>query len=222
METVFLLVLTGAIFFKIWSILGKKTGHEKKHNSDWIIGQYSDKTLSNNVVILPNNMKNEESISDNEQDDALVGKLADLQKRLPSFNQDKFLNGSSRAFETIVTSFAKGKIKNLEHLLSPDVFVKFKDVIDIREAKKEKIEVEIDNVIANILDVNIQSNQVFIAVQFQSDQMYATISEDGLSFDNPAKLSATIIDTWLFQRELDNNSDIWLLSKTEFKINEPV
>ena len=57
-------------------------------------------------------------------------------KETYEFNEDakkEFLNGAKIAYETIITSFAKGKLAEIKSLLNADVYKLFNDAI------KEKI-----------------------------------------------------------------------------------
>ena len=53
-------------------------------------------------------------------------------QQIPNFNRTTFLSGAQRAFEMIVTSFAKGEFDILKALIGKTLFKKFEDIINKR------------------------------------------------------------------------------------------
>ena len=102
-------------------------------------------------------------------------------RAIPGFNRDKFLNGAKKAFEIIVTSFAKGDVDTLENLVGKTLLKKFKDIIARR--KEEGISAETDFIGFNeaiITDAKItKSNLAKISVKFVSEQVNILRDKNG-------------------------------------------
>lgn len=217
METLFLILLTFIVFYRLWAVLGTRTGHEKQ-NHDWIVGQYNEQNQNgDNLIILPqkNDQKPDNSMQDHEAQ--LHNALEFLKTRIADFDADSFLKGAVRAFEYIVISFAKGDLKKIKSLLAKPVYKKFEDVIKLRLERGDHVDIEVGDIIPSFIRVDSQEDKVLITVQFQSEQMVATVSQDGQIYDNPSRLKSVVLDTWTFVKSFDSIDNIWLLLKTEAK-----
>ena len=47
----------------------------------------------------------------------------------------EFVKGAKIAYETIITSFAKGKLKDIKSLLDKNVYQQFEDALKVRNEK---------------------------------------------------------------------------------------
>ena len=217
MEIILLAALSAFVFYRLWTVLGTRTGEEKTR--DWPTAAKAESTQiieSDNVIVLPNR-KVRPSETSNESTRSFDSALAQLKENDPTFNEEIFLRGCSRAFEKIVVSYANGDHTQLKKLLSKDVYTKFSDAIDARQQSGQQMEAQIDFVEAEIVDVKLTKTSASITVQFSSEQMLATVNADGVSHDNPARLKANVSDVWTFKRTFSSTSSIWLLVKTESK-----
>jgi predicted lipid-binding transport protein (Tim44 family) len=219
MEIILLAMLSAFVFYRLWTVLGTRTGEEKTR--DWsMASKVENKSAidNDNVIVLPNRKVNNDS--SNMTIDGKRGfetSLAGLKEKDTDFNEDTFLNGSSRAFEKIVIAYANSDHTLLKKLLSKDVYAKFAEAIEERQKSNHQMEASIDYVDAEIIDIKITKLSASITVQFKSEQMLAMVNADGISFDNPARLKTRVIDIWTFKRNFSSSSSIWVLVKTESK-----
>lgn len=136
---------------------------------------------------------------------------------IPGFNRDKFISGAKRAFEIIVTSFAKGDVETLETLVSKSLLKKFKEVISSR--KEEGISAETDFIGFNeavITDAKItKSNLAKISVKFVSEQVNILRNKQGEVMEGDENFIQSITDIWTFERSLNSTSPNWLLVSTK-------
>eukprot|EP01035_Chromulina_nebulosa_P025140 gene25140-32797_t len=212
-------MLSAFVFYRLWTILGTRTGEEKRRDLTVATKVEHNQSIdTDNIIVLPNRKVKTQS-SDNVSKNTQIfnSALTQLKEKDSSFNEDVFLRGSSRAFEKIVLAYAHSDHTLLKKLLSKDVYTKFLDAIEKRENKNHKMEASIDYVEAEIIDVKTTKINATITVQFKSQQMLATVNADGVSYDNPARLKTNVIDIWTFKRNFSSSSNIWLLTKTESK-----
>lgn len=217
MEIVLLAALSAFVFYRLWTVLGTRTGEEKTR--DWPTPakvETNHVAESDNVIVLPNR-KSPASEMASEPTRAFDHALSELKANDPSFSEESFLRGCSRAFEKIVVAYANADHTQLKKLLSKEVYSKFADAIDARQQNEQQLEALIDFVEAEIIDMKLTKASASITVQFQSEQMLATVNADGVSFDNPARLKTKVTDVWTFKRTFSSSSSIWLLVKTESK-----
>jgi len=217
MEIILLAMLTAFVFYRLWTVLGTRTGGEKTRESRVTAKTESSKTIdSDNIIVLPNR-KIRPSEPEIESTRAFESALTQLKTIDTTFNKNSFLTGAARAFEKIVLSYASGDITQLKKLLSKEVYAKFILAIEQRQQNNNYMEAVIDFVDGDIIDAKTTKSSASITVQFQSEQMLATLDEEGVSFDNPARLKTKVIDIWTFKRVFSSTSPIWLLVKTESK-----
>ena len=110
-DIILLGMIAGFIILRLRNILGRKTGHETK-----IYPNFAEKKFN-----VPNT-----NVKDLKQDlEVLEGQ-----------EKKDFLKGAEIAYETILTSFAKGDYQKLKSLLTPDMASNFKQAIDASSSLK--------------------------------------------------------------------------------------
>lgn len=136
---------------------------------------------------------------------------------IPGFDRDKFISGAKRAFEVIVTSFAKGDITTLENLVGNSLLKKFKDIVGQR--KNDGIVAETDFIGFNeaiISDAKItKANLAKISVKFVSEQVNILRNNKGEVLEGDENFIQSITDVWTFERALNSTSPNWLLVSTK-------
>ena len=110
-DIILLAMIAGFIILRLRNILGRKTGHESKIYTD-----FNEKRFKN---------INKKNINVNEVRDVLEGQ-----------DKKEFLKGAEIAYETIITSFAKGDKKKLEDLLTKQMSNNFYQAIEERNRLK--------------------------------------------------------------------------------------
>ena len=101
-DIILLGMIAGFIILRLRSILGRKTGHEPKIYQNFTEKKFNVPTNDNK------NLKQNLDILEGEE-------------------KKEFLKGAEIAYETILTSFAKGDVKKLTDLLTPDMADNFKE-----------------------------------------------------------------------------------------------
>lgn len=211
METILLLAATAFIFYRLWSVLGSRDGFEKK--MDWNVGQNEQNFPEDNVIVLSQDKV--EEVKDSGVFQNFEESIQKIKLCEPDFDIDLFLRGAQKAFKLIVKLFADGQLQKLQHLVSPQIYEKFRQAIEDRESREEKLEIEFLDVRSELLAIDFEDDKAMLTVEFESQQVAATVSGDGLSYDNPSRLTTTVRDVWTFKKALDSNTKIWILSKTK-------
>ena len=138
-------------------------------------------------------------------------------QQIPTFNRTTFLSGAQRAFEMIVTSFAKGEIDILKALIGKTLFKKFEDIINQR--KEEGITAETDFIgfnSAEIVSAKIdKNNKAKIAVRFVSEQANVLRNAEGNIIEGDENFIQTITDIWTFERNINSTTPNWTLVSTK-------
>ena len=130
--------------------------------------------------------------------------------------QKEFLKGAKIAYESIVTSFAAGNLKNIQSLLDKRVFANFSDAIKERKVKgliSETTFIGISS--ANIKNFNQKNNIFEVTVDFVTEIISCVKDKDkNLVSGSPERIKK-VYDTWKFSREVKSLSPNWLLVDTQ-------
>ena len=172
------------LIYRLRNVLGKRSGFEKK------IGKPQPKEKEINPL------KNIPQLKDSEN------KLSKAYEILSDFDHKKFLEGAKFAFETIINAFNNNDKKTLKNLLTKEVFLTFENAI---EEKKNNPNYQFYSIIVDeVTDVSVIDSLINVTLKITSEQFK----------DNDESTILKKQDTWTFQKKINSNSPIWLLSST--------
>jgi len=201
------------VILKLRSVLGTRTGFEKKNDPFAAPAERGDK-----VVPLPDRRQpQQDGPAATEAKAALenAGGLAAIRRADPSFDPDRFVAGAKAAFEMIVTAFAKGDEEELKPLLAPPVFESFAADIRRRRAAGETRETKVVGIrSATIREAKMEGREARVSVDIVSDQINVTRDSSGAVIDGDAKNPETVSDLWTFSRDTRAKGPEWFLVET--------
>jgi len=215
------------LLFKLRSVLGTRTGNERRYDPVQR-EQQPELRRDDNVIHIPGRepVKND---SDSATEDgapiwqgyaepgsALAGGLEKIAAADPGFSPRSFLEGARIAYEMVVQAFAEGDKKALKPLLSREVFDGFSGAIDIRQKNGETLEskfVGIDN--SEIVAAELAGRKASVTVRFIADLISATRNRAGEVIDGDAVKVRQITDVWTFERDVSSRDPNWRLVSTE-------
>ena len=187
-DIILLGMIAGFIILRLRSILGRKTGHESK--------------------IYPNFVEKKFSIPKND-----IKPIKQNLEILEGNNKKEFLEGAEIAYETILTSFAKGDLKKLKSLLTATMNTNFSGAIDSRN--KEKITSEFT--LIGIKESSVEKyekvkDDLSATVKFVAEVISVKKKDDKIIEGSPDKIKF-VTDIWKFTRNINNKSPNWYLSE---------
>ena len=186
-DIILLAMIAGFIFLRLRGILGKRTGFSEKLSSD--LKQEIQKETTNK------NLENQTF------DDSA---------------KQEFLNGAKVAYETIVTSFAKGDKNILKPLLNKEIYKNFSGEIDNR--KKENIKSELTFVgvkSAKIKNFEKKDNIYTFTVDFVSEIITCKKNKNNKVIEGDPDIIKTVNDIWKFSKNMWSNNPNWYLVETQ-------
>jgi predicted lipid-binding transport protein (Tim44 family) len=218
-DIIILAMAAGFIVLRLRSVLGRRTGHEPAPDSR---DPSSDDFNRNpdNVVNLPTPpRRSRESVAlDIEpayQGTPLEAGLVQIKMADPSFSASKFLEGAAKAFEFIVSAYARHDTGTLKPLLSADVYARFAGAIQEREERGETMETELVVLKPPKLEnVEVQDDRAIINVRFQSEQVNIVKDKDGNVVEGDREHVDSVTDVWTFARDLSSTDPNWVLIAT--------
>ena len=186
-DIILLAMIAGFIFLRLRGILGKKSGYEEDINQS-----FPHEVLDAKPIKKANN----ETFDEEEKKD--------------------FLKGAKIAYETIVTSFSKGNIKEIKSLLDKKVYDQFDEAVIDRKSKKlisETTFIGINK--AEIKEHYKNSNILEVTVEFVSEIISCIKDKDNkLVSGDPEKIKK-VHDIWKFSKDIRSSNPNWLLIDTQ-------
>ena len=189
-DIILLAMFAGFIILRLRNILGRKTGHQGKPTSRYFPkGMEVLKDIENNEAIRTGNI--EEEVKKN------------------------FLKGANIAYETIVTSFAKGDKKLLKGLLGKGLFEDFASVIDERKQKNLNYETTFIGIKSSkILEFKKIENIYKVSVNFVSEIITCVKDKNNQVIEGDPDTIKTVNDVWKFSKNMWSQDPTWYLVET--------
>ena len=186
-DIILLAMIAGFIFLRLRGILGKKTGFEEDVNSSFP----HEAPPVKNVVDLNIDTFDENAIKD-------------------------FVNGSKIAYETIITDFAKGKLKDIKSLLDKNVYQQFEEAIKDRNEKKLSSETTFIGInSAEVKEHQQNKNMLEVKVEFVSEIISCVKDKDNKVISGDPEKIKKVLDTWKFSKDTRSSNPNWLLIDTQ-------
>ena len=133
----------------------------------------------------------------------------------PSFARERFIEGARKAYEMIVSAFAKGDRDTLRRLLSPEVYDNFAREIARREEKGESVEtavVAIDD--TRVEDARSERGVNNVTLRFTVKLMTTRRDREGQILEG-GEHPVSVVDLWTFARVPASRDPNWKLVATE-------
>lgn len=205
--------VAGIILFRLYSVLGRRTGHERPPQERYGLTGPGDKPAdkpADNVVALPGRPPQPAIPAT-----PLARGLADVKSADRNFDADHFIAGARHAYELIVVAFAAGDRGTLRPLLSNEVYAAFDGVIAGRAERKEKVSftfVGFKDV--SITHAELKNRMAEISVTFQAQFISATSDATGTVIEGDPKSVRDVSDVWTFTRDTRSSDPNWTLVAT--------
>ena len=217
-----------AIFLKLRSVLGQRTGRERPPYDPYSARDAMRGATNDNVVTLPGRAPEggQKPADASEPSDrwkgiaepgtALALGLDAVAGEDKTFDAKHFVAGARAAYEMIVLAYAEGDRRALKNLLSREVYDGFEAAIRDRETKGETVEtrfVAIDK--SDITAAELRGRTAHVTVRFVSQLISVTRDKSGNVIDgNPEKVT-DVTDVWTFARDVSSRDPNWKLVATE-------
>ena len=186
-DIILLAMIAGFIFLRLRGILGKRTGFEGKVSADF------DKKYSKGVI--------EKSLEKEIFDDPA---------------KEEFLTGAKIAYETIITNFAAGNLKNIKMLLDKKIYSQFSEAIDERKQKGHVSETTFIGInSAKIQKHEKKENFMEVSVEFVSEIISSLKDKDKKILSGDPKKIKKVHDNWIFSKDLRSTNPNWVLIDTQ-------
>ena len=186
-DIILLAMIAGFIFLRLRGILGKKTGFEEDISSSF---------PHEAPEVKPAVKLNADTFDENAK--------------------KEFLQGAKIAYETIVTSFSNGKLKDIRSLLHKNVYDQFNQAITERNSKSYSSETTFIGISsAEVKNHEQNNNMLEVTVDFVSEIISCIKDkENKIISGNPEKVKK-VHDIWKFSKDTRSTNPNWILIDTQ-------
>ena len=177
--------LAGIICFRLYWVLGRRTGHEAPPQQQAKPSPLSAPPAQSAPVALSETQG---------AAPASANGLLDIQLADRNFDTTKFLAGAREAYKLILDAFMRGDRDALRPLLAPEVMAAFDEAIKSRDTAPDPMTRLIG---AKIVDARLDGRQAEVIVAFNAEFAHGAIT-----------------DVWTFARSVDSKEPNWHLITT--------
>lgn len=217
-DIILLAVIAAFLILRLRSVLGRRTGTEKRpldpfHAPEPPVkrgGEAPVKAVEKEKA--PAGARPAEAAEPESPLGRGFGEIAALD---PYFTPESFLEGARKAFSWVVEAFAKGDTKTLRPLLNDEVYGNFVTAIENREKAGETLETALVGIkSADILEARRDGKVAYVTVKFVSEQVNITRNRAGEVIDGDPVRVVPITDIWTFARDMRSRDPNWVLVAT--------
>ena len=222
-EIVSLAMIALFLVWKLGSVLGRRTGHERQHPDSMLGADKHDRRADaaserEKVVPLPGRQAQDATadMPPPKVEPGVSQGVTQIRIADPSFDPGSFANGAGMAFGMIVTAFAEGDTATLRPLLSDDLYDEFSEAIRARLNGGDTLENTIEAIKSTeIVDARMEGRTAFVTVKFVSSQINVTRDADGEVTDGDPDTAVDVTDLWTFARNTRATDPNWTLVETD-------
>jgi len=186
-DIILLAMIAGFIFLRLRGILGKKTGYEENVQNTFP-QDISETKLKNDLKV--------DSFDEKAKTD--------------------FLSGAKVAYETIITNFSKGQLKDIKSLLDKNIYNQFDDAIKDRKAKNISSETTFIGVnSAEIKEHSQNKNILEVTVEFVSEIISCIKDKNNKVISGDPETVKKVHDIWKFSKDIRSPNPNWFLIDTQ-------
>ena len=187
-DIILLAMIAGFIFLRLRGILGRRTGHQENLEAG-----FSENFKPKNVL---DKKENNQTFDENAK--------------------KEFIKGAKIAYESIITSFAKGDLKNISYLLDKKILDDFTDAVQERKKNNNVSETTFIGVnSAEIKEHKDHGSMIEVVVDFESEIISCVKDKDGQIISGDMKKIKKVHDTWKFTKDKNSKNPNWLLVDTQ-------
>lgn len=208
---VLLAMVAGFLAMRLYSVLGKRTGHEQP-----LPRAAEERPASLSVPRTIEAVAEVRESANRNIDPKAEPGLRAIVAGEPGFDVGRFIEGSQAAYRMVLEAFWKGDEQALAELAVDDVRAAFVESIEARKAAGEVLDnrlVSIERAV--IADAEVSGREARITMRFDADIAAVTRDSDGVVLAGSVTDAVETHDVWTFTRTLKSNDPNWMLADTD-------
>ena len=206
------IVIAAVAGFKLWQVLGQRTGGETPERAPTIATKPLPSDLELKAAPPPERHIWKGYADENSETAKALMAIAEVD---PQFDLGEFLRGAQDAHERILNAFASGDGKALRSMLDDAPFAAFESEIERRHKQGEQTTFKFVGIkSAKIVNASLATQSASITVTFVTDLISAMKNASGLIISGDEKRIAEVKELWRFDRNLSVPNQGWRLAET--------
>lgn len=219
-DIIFLAMLAAFIALRLRSVLGRRTGNERRPDEK-TQRRFGDDAPGDGKVADVAHPVNGAAVEVPDYrfilspaSPAFDG-IEEIRRADRNFSLEQFAAGARGAYELVLTSFWNGDRDEFRPFVSDEVFAQFDAVISARTAAGQSLKNHLEHVShLEIVEAKLKGSLAEITVQFTSDFILMTIDGEGRVVDGNPVDTVEAKDIWTFSRDLSSADPNWTLIVT--------
>ncbi len=212
---VLLAMIAAFLGMRLYSVLGKRTGHEQEP----VLPR--ERTAAPPVRLDENDGSQTAAPAPADTsglvyEPAAEAGLRQLLATDRNFDAGRFMEGAEAAYRMILEAYWKGDRDTLRDLCDDDSYEAFADAIAARESRGETLDnrlMGIDS--AKITAVELNRSEARVTVHYRADISAVTRDADGKLIAGSMSDASQTDDLWTFRRQIGSNDPNWVLDEAE-------
>lgn len=212
---VLLAMIAAFLGMRLYSVLGKRTGHEQEPVLPRERATASPVRLDDGDG-APAAAPAPADTSGLVYEPAAEAGLRQLLATDRNFDAGRFMEGAEAAYRMILEAYWKGDRDTLRDLCDDDSYEAFVEAIAAREARGETLDnrlIGIDS--AKITAVEMSRSEARVTVRYHADISAVTRDADGKLIAGSMSDAEQADDLWTFRRQIGSNDPNWVLDEAE-------
>jgi predicted lipid-binding transport protein (Tim44 family) len=216
LEIFLIAMVAGVILFRLYTVLGRRTGHERPPPEPYRLSERSPVPAGDDTAVARGDARALAAPAASERPaDPVAASLLDIQLADRGFDKEHFVTGARAAYEMILTAFANNDRTGLRPLLSDEVYGAFDGVMRGREERGEKLAFTfVGFKEVKITAAALKASMAEITVSFAAQFISATSDAKGALIEGDSKTVRDITDVWTFSRDVRARDPNWTLIAT--------
>ncbi len=199
------------VAFRLWSVLGRRTGHEQ--------------TIARPAEAAPAAVTSGRALPDatppkNPARPAVEPRaetgIRAITSADSSFDATHFVEGARSAYQMILEAYWRGDLATLKTLTDEDVYESFAGAIADREAAGQVLDNRLVTIESAVIEQAVLSGQMAsVTVRFEADIAAVTRNADGEVIAGSVSDAVPTHDVWTFGRNVRATDPNWMLIETD-------
>lgn len=207
---VILAMVAAFLALRLYSVLGKRTGHEKPFTTPL--------EPAPALAPLADDAPRPVPVADNENvfEPAAADGVRAIVAAESGFDVGGFLEGSKAAYRMILEAFWRGDTAALQDFVGDDVRESFEAAIAERTEQGHVLDNRLVNVNKAVIEAaSLEGKQASITVRFDADIAAVTRDSEGKVIAGSLTDAVPTNDAWTFTRTIRSADPNWLLTDTD-------
>lgn len=197
---------------RLYSVLGKRTGHEQQP----LARSADDRALPVTLPRATEAAQASSPVANRNIDPRAEQGLRAVIAGEAGFDVAQFLNGAQAAYRMTLEAFWKGDEDALADLVERDVLAAFAEAIEQRREAGQTLDNRLIRVeSAKIVDAQVEGREARITVRFDADIAAVTRDAEGHVIAGSLSDAVETHDVWTFARTLKSGDPNWKLVDTD-------